>query len=409
MLQLRSRPRATRLTRRGWTLAGAAGGLVLGSWVLGLESLAGLGVAAVLLLAAALAWVSMRRPQLDIERSVRPARLHVGTEGRVVLEGTAGTDVPLLALTDRVDDGRRAARFLIPPTRAGAPLRAVYRIPTSRRGRHVVGPLDAAITDPFGIARRSFVVREPIDVVICPRVHAVVPPRRGGGGEPAAHVEGSRAPALEPLGEFLALREYQPGDDPRTVHWRSSARRGELVVRQDEAASPGRVVLLLDTRVDVYTDDAFETAVEAMASLAVSLRRSHAPVEVITTAGELLGRPGPGSVELLLERLAVVEPGGEDYLGAVVGGLRDRRGIGAVVAATGALDARLADALVRLRPRCLVTVITTAPSERAVPTTLPIVDASTGDLARSWNSYSSMRQARRWNPETSLSSPRSPR
>jgi uncharacterized protein (DUF58 family) len=239
--------------------------------------------------------------------------------------------------------------------------------------------------------------------VICPRVHAVVAPRRGGGGEPAAHVEGARAPALEPLGEFLALREYEPGDDPRRVHWRATARTGELVVRQDEAASPGRVVLLLDTRPEVYADDEFETAVEGVASLAVSLRRTHAPVEVVTTSGELLGRPGPGSIELLLDRLAVVEPGGDDYLAAVVASLRDRLGIGAVIAVTGALDTRFVDALVRLRPRCLLTIVATGAGRRDVASALTLVDASGGDFARSWNSHPLI-QKRRWNPGTSQSS-----
>lgn len=406
MIPLRSRSRATRLTRRGWTLAGAAGGLILGSWVLGLESLAGLGVGAALLLVVALIWVNLRRPELELDRSVQPARLHVGSDGRIVLDGAATADTPLLALTDHVDEGRRAARFLLPPTPAGSPLRAVYRIPTRRRGRHQVGPLMATVSDPFGVARRSFVIREPVDVVICPRVHAVVAPRRGGGGEPAAHVEGQRAPALEPLGEFLALREYEPGDDPRRVHWRSSARRGELVVRQDEAASPGRVVLLIDTRPEVYADEEFEIAVEAVASLAVALRRSHAPVEVVTTSGELLGRPGPGSVEILLDRLAVVEPGGRDYLAAVVASLRDRLGIGAVVAVTGALDTQLSDALVRLRPRCLVTIVATGAGQGNA-SKLPTVDASSGDFAAAWNAYSSIRQKRRWNPASSPSLPHS--
>ena len=394
--------RATRLTRRGWTLVGAAGGLLVGSRVLGAGPLAGLGLAAAILLVAAVIWVTVHRPALTAERSVRPGRLHVGTEGRVVLDGRTATATPLLALTDRVDDGRRAARFLLPPSPAGAPLRAVYRIPTRRRGRHVVGPLVAALTDPFGLARRTFVVTEATDVVVCPRVHAVVAPRRGGGGEPAAHAEGARAPALEPLGEFLALRDYEPGDDPRRVHWRSSARTGELVVRQDEAASPGRVVLLLDTRPSVYDEATFETAVEAVASLAVSLRRVHAPVEVQTTAGDVLGRPGPGGVEVLLERLAVVEAGGPDYLAAVAGALRDRLGVGAVVAATGTLDRQLADALVLLRARSLVTVVSTGPANRAVAApALTVVDCTVADFPTAWNALAS-RHAQRWNPASSL-------
>ncbi|MEX0664588.1 MAG: DUF58 domain-containing protein [Acidimicrobiia bacterium] len=390
------------LTRRGWTFTGTAGGLVLGSRVLGAGPLAGLGIGAALLIGVALVWVRVRRPSLRIGRSVRPARLHVGTEGRVVLEGFTTTKTPLLTLTDRVDDGRRAARFLLPPSEPDAPVRAVYRIPTQRRGRHVVGPLVGSLTDPFGIVRRTFVIAEATDVVICPRIHAAVAPRRGGGGEPAAHAEGARAPALEPLGEFLAMRDYEPGDDPRRVHWRLSARRGELLVRQDEAASPGRVVLVLDTRPEVHDDVTFEAAVEAIASLAVSLRRAHAPFEALTTRGDVLGRPGPGSVEILLERLAVVEVSEPDYLVQVVAGLRDRLGIGAVVTATGYLDAALADALALLRPRCLVTTIATGKSSDPIASVLPVIDAST-DFAAAWNAFSS-RNSRRWNRASSLSS-----
>ena len=389
------------LTRRGWTFAGAAGGLVLGSRVLGAGPLAGLGIGAALLLGGGVVWVRARRPGLRMVRSVRPGRLQVGTEGRIVVEGVTTTATPLLTLTDRIDDGRRAARFLVPPSAQDSPIRAVYRIPTRRRGRHVVGPLIGSITDPFGVVRRSFEVTEPTDVVICPRVHAVFPPARGGGGEPAAHAEGARAPALEPLGEFLALRDYEPGDDPRRVHWRSSARRGELLVRQDEAASPGRVVLVLDTRSRAHDDASFETAVEAVASLAVSLRRAHAPLEAITTKGEVLGRPGPGMVELLLERLAVVSTGDPDYLVPVVAGLRDRLGIGAVVAATGHMDADFADALALLRPRCLVTAIATG-SHAGVRSLVPVVDAST-DFPTAWNRFTS-RASRRWNLASSRSS-----
>jgi hypothetical protein len=258
-----------------------------------------------------------------------------------------------------------------------------------------------SVTDPFGIARSTFVAADATDIVICPRIHALLPPQRGGGGEPAAHAEGARVPAVEPLGEFLALRDYEPGDDPRRVHWPSSARRGELVVRQDEAASPGRVVLLLDTRPEVHDDATFESAVEAIASFAVSLRRAHAPVEALTTKGDVLGRPGPGAVAILLERLAVVETGGPDYLISVVAGLRDRLGIGAVVAATGNVDAAFVDALTLLRSRCLVTVVATG--EQLVPAPLlTVVDAS-DDFPTAWNAYAS-HAARRWNRASSLSS-----
>jgi uncharacterized protein (DUF58 family) len=240
----------------------------------------------------------------------------------------------------------------------------------------------------------------------------VLSPHRGGGGEPATNAEGARAPALEPLGEFLALREYEPGDDPRQVHWRSSARRGELVVRQDEAASPGRVILVLDTRAAVHDEASFEVAIEAVASLAVRLHRDHAPFEVLTTGGDVLGRPGPGAVELLLDRLAVVETNPDDHLAAVFASLRNRLGVGSIVAATGALDRLLVEALTLLRARSLVTVITTrdAGGPRP-PAALALVDASRADFAGTWNATRrrSRSQTSRWKPATSRSAPPSPR
>lgn len=387
----------TALTRRGWTLAGAAAGLVVGSRVLGAGPLAALGIAAAVLLVFAGIWVSVRRPRLAVQRSVRPFRLHAGGEGRVLLEIDATTRTPLLTLSDAVDGGRRAARFVVPPQSSGAHLQAAYRVPTARRGLHVVGPLLATVSDPLGLARRSHVVASETGIVVCPHIHDVVAPRRGGGGEPAAHADGARAPAVEPLGEFLSLRDYEPGDDPRRVHWRASARVGELLVRQDEAASPGRVVLVLDTRAGVYDEDSFEVAVEAVASLAVRLRREHAPVEVLTSGGEVLGRPGPGAIELLLDRLAVVEPSHDDHLGEVIGSLRSRLGVGAIVVATGGLDAPLVGALALVRARMLVTVVTTLASIASVPAAsrrIPIVDASSTPFADAWNANERARRRR---------------
>jgi uncharacterized protein (DUF58 family) len=373
-------------TRRGWTLAGASVSLVLGSRVLGAGALAGLGLTGLLLLLFALVYVLWGRPALDIRRHARPSRVHVGGEGRVVLEGTTTAHTPLLALTEMVDGGARSARFVLSPSSAGTPIDATYRVSTTRRGRHELGPLLAIVTDPLGLARRAWQVVDVTDIIVRPRVHAVLSPRRAGGGDQDPRAEGARVPAFEPAGEFLGLRDYEPGDDPRRVHWRSSARLGELVVRQDEAAAPGRVVLLLDTRPSAHDEASFEVAVEAIASLAVRLREVHAPVEVVTTAGEVLGRPGPGTLELLLDRLAVVETSHEDMLGPMTARLARRLGLGAFVAVTGAPDRMLVDALAPLQSRALVTLVATlagAPAPR--PPGFTVVDATATTFPDAWN------------------------
>jgi uncharacterized protein (DUF58 family) len=224
------------------------------------------------------------------------------------------------------------------------------------------------------------------DIIVRPRVHPVLGPRRAGGGDQDPRAEGARVPAFEPAGEFLALRDYEPGDDPRRVHWRSSARLGELVVRQDEAAAPGRVVLLLDTRPSAHDEASFEVAVEAIASLAIRLRQDHAPVEVLTTAGHILGRPGPGTLELLLDRLAVVEVGDPDMLREVGARLSTRLGLGAFVAVTGAPDRALLEALAPLSARAVVTVVATRTGAAVgrVPG-ITVVDATTTPFPVAWN------------------------
>jgi uncharacterized protein (DUF58 family) len=386
------------LTRRGWTLGGASAGLIVGSRFLGTDELASLGIAAAVLLVVALAWAATRRTGLDLARHLVPPRLHVGGEGRVVVEGTTTMRTPLLTLTDAFDDGRRAAHFVLPPRAPAAGVRATYRVPTNRRGRFTVGPLVASASDPLGLARRTTAVAGTTDLVVCPRVHDVLPPRPGGGGEPAVHDDGPRSPALEPLGEFLALREYQAGDDPRRVHWRSSARVGELLVRQDEAAAPGRIAVVLDTRPEVYDTATFEVAVEATASVAASLRRARRPIEVLSTAGEILGRPGAGA-DLLLDRLAVVQPSGPDHLPAVVATLRSRLGLGAVVSVTGAVDDELVDALALLRRRRAVTVVATRPSPAAralAASGLTVVDTSRASFSVAWNEAMTARPRTRW-------------
>ncbi len=373
-------------TRRGWTLAGASVSLVLGSRVLGAGALAGLGLSGLLLLLFALAYVVRGRPALDVRRHARPSRVHVGGEGRVVLEGETTARTPLLALTEMVDGGIRSARFVLSPSGPGTPIEATYRVATNHRGRHELGPLLAIVTDPLGLARRAWEVAGVSDIIVRPRVHPVLGPRRAGGGDQDPRAEGARVPAFEPAGEFLSLRDYEPGDDPRRVHWRSSARLGELVVRQDEAAAPGRVVLLLDTRPTAHDEASFETAVEAIASLAIRLRQDHAPVEVLTTAGQILGRPGPGTLELLLDRLAVVEVDEVDMLTAVGARLSTRLGLGAFVAVTGSPDRSLLEALAPLGTRAVVTVVATraGASVGRIPG-ITVVDATATPFQVAWN------------------------
>ena len=115
--------RSTSLTRRGWSLTGAALGLIVGSFLLGALEMLVLGVAAVALVASVALWLRFqRRPELAVSRRVRPDRLHVGSEGRIdlLVENLGTRATPLVFATDWFDEG--TAR------------RALPRAPARRRG-----------------------------------------------------------------------------------------------------------------------------------------------------------------------------------------------------------------------------------------------------------------------------------
>ncbi|HSO94465.1 MAG TPA: DUF58 domain-containing protein [Acidimicrobiia bacterium] len=395
-----ARAGSAELTRRGWTLTGAASGLLIGSRFVGADPLAALALGSGLVIAFGFVWVSTRRVALTLDRSVYPSRPTVGEEGRVVLRGQTTQASSWLNVTESVDSGRRAARFAVVPLAAGTPVEAGYRIPTAHRGRYVVGPTLVTVTDPCGLVRRTWPVGDTAEIIIRPRVHDLVAPLRGGGGEPDERAAGARVPVVEAFGEFLALREYESGDDPRRVHWPSSARRGELLVRVDEAAAPGRAVILLDTRSTVHDGPSFERAIEMAASVASTLHRSRQPIEVVTTSGETFRRPGASALELVLDNLAVAGVDDEELLRPVVAALRNRLGVGAVIVVTGAPDTAIVDAAAALRGRRVVTLVATAPS--SVPTgSIPVVDASRDDFTHQWNR--TVRARSRWQPASSRS------
>jgi uncharacterized protein (DUF58 family) len=115
--------------------------------------------------------------------------------------------------------------------------------------------------------------------------------------------------------DFYALRQYVVGDDLRKVHWPSTARRDELMVRQDELPWQGRVTVLLDVRRNAHTPESLELAVSAAASIVTASWKRHDLVRFITTDGTDFGfAAGTGHVEAIMEHLAVVQACAEGSL-----------------------------------------------------------------------------------------------
>ncbi len=379
--------RTTTLTRRGWSLTGAAFGLVIGSYLLGTVEMLVVGIAALVLVVAAALWLRFQAPPtLAVSRRVHPDRLHVGSEGRIdlLVENLGTRATPLLAATDWFDEGRRAARFLVPPLAAGATARAAYRIPTRRRGRYRVGPLAVAVTDPFGVARRSEPSAGEAELVVRPRVHDIVAPVAVGSRISAEHEASAARAVVSDLGdEFVTLREYEVGDDLRRVHWRSTARTGDLMIRQDEARWRSRAAVVLDVNPGAHDAASFEVAVEAAASVSARLARLRRRVELITSAGEVLGTGGDPRHDVV-DMLATVGPDARDQLASVFEQLRAHRRVDLVIAVLGRVAPDTLRALGALGGIGVVVVLT-QPAAFAPHASVVVVDASTIPFATAWN------------------------
>jgi uncharacterized protein (DUF58 family) len=393
------------ITRRGWALVGSAGGLFVAGRVLGLVQLAVLAFVAVLTLLAAFVWVRIRDPLLAGRRELKE-RLQVGVQGRVDLVVAADRTTATLSVNDAFDGGRRAARLLLAPLHAGEEARAAYRFPTDRRGRYEVGPLRVTVADPFALFERTRVVLGTEEVIVYPRVRDVFAPPETGGLDLDREQPRVRS-RIEPSGEFHTLREYAPGDDLRHVHWRSTARRGHLMMRQNEARRRTPVLVMLDVRPGAHDRASFERAVEACASIVTAIERTGRPVEVMTSTGQMIGAPGRRHLGTVMDELAVVEPHGPDRISASDSRYRS----GALVAIIGRAQPNDAAALgVLVRDGGQLTVVECMPgavhlSLRSRRLRRPLIVANGADrpFTDSWNEA-----VVRWQPRAHRSPSTSP-
>jgi uncharacterized protein (DUF58 family) len=254
-------------------------------------------------------------------------------------------------------------RFILDRVEAGGHREVSYRVRSDLRGRYPLGPLQLRLSDPFGMCEltRSFSAVDILTVV--PRVEPLPAVRLAG--EATGYGDG-RQRSLALAGEDDVIpRGYRHGDDLRRIHWRSTARYGELMVRREEQPQKARCTVLLDTRDLAHPgtgpDSAFEWAVAGAASIAVHLLERGFSVRLLTDTGSSV--PGPdgagsfaGGTEsadaagLLLDTLAVVEHSEEDGLSAAYDMLRGGNE-GLLVAFFGDLDEEQAAVAGRMRRR----------------------------------------------------------
>lgn len=275
------------LTTRGRAFLAAGATTALCAVVLGYDALLRVGIlaAAVPLLTALV--VSRARYRLRADRSVAPGRVAVGDTATVSLQLANQGRLPmgLMLLEDRVPYalGTRP-RFLIDHAGRRWVREVTYPVRSDTRGHYEVGPLSVRVSDPFGMIELVRTFTATTRLVVTPAVHELpaigISSEWSGTGErrPRAFATGSA--------EDVTVREYRMGDDLRRVHWASTARTGELMVRREEQPWQSRATLLLDTRVHAHEGNgpgsSLEWAVTAAASVSVHLARSGFAVRLLT-------------------------------------------------------------------------------------------------------------------------------
>lgn len=315
---------------------------------------------AALLIAAPLVAVGLAartRFRLTCARRLEPARVAAGERSRVVLriENVSRLPTGLLLIEDTIPyllGGR--PRVVIDRLAPRRPIDVGYHVSGELRGRYRVGPLTVRLMDPFGLCElpRSFATADTL--VVTPQVIALPSVALSGEWGGAGH---STSRSVATYGDDdVATREYRHGDDLRRIHWRTTARRGELTVRREEQPWQSRGAVVLDTRLIAHRGDgpasSLEWAVSAAASISLHLARNGFEIRLITDTGNEVSSAGLAEASFdgsVLDALALVSPSPGRTLSTGLGTVRRHGTEGLLVAVVGSLTPDDADELARMR------------------------------------------------------------
>lgn len=227
-----------------------------------------------------------------------------------------------IRVVDRVNHARSEDRFaesvsvLAPPVPPGSSVDVAWRCYLPERGLYEFGPAEASSGFPVGLVRSKIHAREKQILAVAPRLGKLTRSwsmflKSGQSGDTSQQRQRSVND-----GEFFALRPWSSGDNPRQVHWRSSARHGELMVRQFERQTESRLVLLLDlfdSRL-AATDVDFALSFFATVVDRSSRWRNKPGIGIYGTVQRNVHRRDPDALKSIMSCLATVQPDSSNQL-----------------------------------------------------------------------------------------------
>lgn len=321
------------VTTTGWVCFGIGVISLIFGLAFGWLELSVLAIGGLLALVVAVPFV-IGTTEYAITRQVSPVRTQRGADARVTLtvENKARTPKSRRFIQESINGV--ASPIRVPTLGAGEEWSTGYALPTANRGVFSVGPAYVAKGDPMGLLRREVGHSKADRFWVHPRT-VLLPVL------PAGWAKDLEGPTFDtsPAGDvaFHALREYQLGDDFRHVHWLSTARTGNLMVRHYVDNRYPSIGLIVDNAEDQFPGgDSFEEALDITASLAISSLVQSRPVAIVVGSEPVIGAQRPGTRATALDRLAEATMGEGSDLGVEIERmLRLERNISVVMIITG--------------------------------------------------------------------------
>lgn len=268
---------------------------------------------------------------LQVQRSV-PQRVMAGEPFSVEVRLTnpkRWVSAWLMSVCDRVDNGRELLNpeILFARVRGRSTETGRYQLRLSQRGRYEFGPLQVNSRFPLGLVERGLVLAARDEILVYPRIGRLSAGWRRRLQTATQLVSHAQARVGSFHDDFHRIREYRPGDEPRSIHWRTTARRNELMVREFRESRDRHLIVLLDAWVPEPPTAAERERVEYAISLAATIAldqmlNGRGSDVFFAMSGSLFrswgGAGGTGERNDLLDMLAVLQPSSRADLGRLL-------------------------------------------------------------------------------------------